>query len=491
MNFSLGLATTVILVASGPHASASLPVVSATTSTTTVAEHGTFEKTSSRNSLDCWRKTQRGDLTSTLGVTTNSYSGQYAAKLSVNNYVSGNAKVVQNYRDSECVRAARAGQSYVFSARTNLDTKAVVSAYRQDASGKWRWWEQSETIPQHKSWGTTSFQTKPAPDGTRAVAFAITILGEGHIILDNVTVEEHTNDSNVVNVSSTSALKSALSSAKPGDTIKLADGTYKGPFTLSRSGTKSAPIRIVGSRNATLKGQGTSSGYALHLDKANWIRLEGFRVREAKKGIVLDEASHNTLTNLDVGYAGEELILVRNYSSHNTISNNHIHHSGLVTKGYGEGVYIGLSRWSWSSASQSRTGGSEDKSDNNRIIGNLIEYTTAECVDIKEGTSNGLIANNRFRANAMSGANYADSWVDVQGNGYIIRDNTGSRDGGVLKDGYQTHVQLSGWGVRNTFTGNSGRVDASGYGIYIHKKIGNFVYKNSFTGAKSGTTNIP
>lgn len=490
MNFSLGLATTAILVTSGPHASAVLPVASAATSSTTVAEHGTFEKSSSRNSLDCWRKTQRGELTSTLGVTTNAYAGQYAAKLSVDSYVSGNAKIVQNYRDSSCVLSAKAGQSYIFSAHTILGTKAVVSAYRQDATGKWRWWQQSKTVDQHKSWGRTTFQTKPAPDGTQAVAFAITLLDNGQLTLDNVTVEAHHKDANVVNVSTTAALKSALSSAKPGDTIKLADGTYKGPFTLSRSGTKEAPIRIMGSRQVTLKGLGTSSGYVFHLDKANWVHLEGFRLRSGKKGVVLDEASHNTLTNLDVGYTGEELVLLRNYSSYNTISNNHIHHSGLVTKGFGEGVYIGLSRWNWNSTSQSRTGGAEDKSDNNRVIGNLIEYTTAECVDIKEGTSNGLVANNRFRANAMSGANYADSWVDVQGNGYIIRDNTGSRDGGVLKDGYQTHVQLSGWGVGNTFTGNTGRVDASGYGIYIHKKIGNFVYKNSFTGAKSGTTNM-
>jgi hypothetical protein len=54
--------------------------------------------------------------------------------------------------------------------------------------------------------------------------------------------------------------------------------------------------------------------------------------------------------------------LLRDYSRENVVSHNDIHDSGRVTPGYGEGVYLGLSRSNWS-APQSRTGGQPDTSD--------------------------------------------------------------------------------------------------------------------------------
>src|ERR1700760_1898156 len=86
------------------------------------------------------------------------------------------------------------------------------------------------------------------------------------------------------NVSSASALKQALASAHPGETIALAPGTYTRDFTARpsgtarpprgphpgaspprRSGTASAPITLCGSRGAVLAGQTTTEGYTFYL----------------------------------------------------------------------------------------------------------------------------------------------------------------------------------------------------------------------------------
>jgi len=61
---------------------------------------------------------------------------------------------------------------------------------------------------------------------------------------------------------------------------------------------------------------------------------------------------------------------------------------------------------------------------------NDISLTTAEAVDIKEGTTGGTLRKNRF---AGAGMTAADSWVDVKGNGWTIAENTGN--GGVV-DGF-------------------------------------------------------
>ena len=105
-------------------------------------------------------------------------------------------------------------------------------------------------------------------------------------------------------VASASQLTGALASARPGETITLAPGTYQGDFTASRSGTRSAPITLCGSRRAVLAGPDIRHGYVLYLDGASWWRLDGFTVRGGQKGIVTDHASHDLLYGLYVAGSG-------------------------------------------------------------------------------------------------------------------------------------------------------------------------------------------
>ena len=74
-----------------------------------------------------------------------------------------------------------------------------------------------------------------------------------------------------------------------------------------------------------------------------------------------------------------------------------------------------------------------DRSDRNVVKGNKIGQTTAEAVDIKEGTTGGVVEDNTFDGSALSGA---DSRVDVKGNNWLIKENTGTNS---TQDGFQTH----------------------------------------------------
>ena len=66
-------------------------------------------------------------------------------------------------------------------------------------------------------------------------------------------------------VSSAGELAKALTSAKPGDTIRLAPGTYHGSFVATAKGTANAPITLTGTADSVLS---NDSGYGLHLDGA-------------------------------------------------------------------------------------------------------------------------------------------------------------------------------------------------------------------------------
>jgi Chondroitinase B len=300
----------------------------------------------------------------------------------------------------------------------------------------------------------------------------------------------------VVNVSTATQLKTALLDAKPGDEINLADGVYKGRFVIASnvSGTAANPIMLRGSRNAILDAENTNTGYVLYL-QANYWRMKGITLTNGLKGLMADGANHNVIDSIKVHAIGEEAIHLRKFSSHNLIQQVELSNIGLKTPDYGEGVYIGSAKSNWSTY----TNGNADKCDSNKVINNKLgPGITAECIDIKEGTTGGLIKGNYFDATGITGANGGDSWMDVKGNNYLIEDNEGFNPGaGVFIDGYQTHVALQGWGNHNVFKNNKCIVNASGYGFKIQlsgsngTSTGNRVHtNNTVTGAAAGVSNI-
>jgi hypothetical protein len=297
-------------------------------------------------------------------------------------------------------------------------------------------------------------------------------------------------------VNSEIQLKEALSFARPGDSIILKDGTYTGEFIIpsSASGTAKRPIVLTGTKNAVLDGGDHSTGYVLHL-QANYWKIKGITVTNGLKGIVTDGASHNLIDNIFITKIGEEGIHFRKFSSHNTLQHSEITHVGLKTPGYGEAVYIGSAHSNWAKYSN----GEPDKCDSNKVINNKIgPYVAAECIDVKEGTTGGIISGNTFESQGITGANSADSWIDVKGNHYLIENNTGyNTPPSVLKDGYQVNCAYAGWGSYNEFKNNISHVNASGHGFNVRLKsskgeaVGNKVYTNNIVkDAASGVANI-
>jgi len=288
-----------------------------------------------------------------------------------------------------------------------------------------------------------------------------------------------------VEVSTAGELQRALDRAVKGQRIRLADGVYLGRFVLRRSGTASQRIALCGSRRAVLRGGTLKEGYVLHLDGADHWTLQGFSVTNGEKGIMADRASHNILQDIAVHHIGHEGIHLRSFSTGNLVQGNLVHDTGLRKAKYGEGVYVGSAHSSWCEHS----GCKPDRSDNNRILSNQIgPDVTAEGVDLKEGTSSGLVSGNDFIGRNMTGA---DSWVDVKGNAWTVQGNRGSLS---PQDGFQVHVEAPGWGRDNVITGNSGDLGADGeYGVRVDNdargtRVG---CDNRVSGAGKGLSNIP
>jgi hypothetical protein len=318
-----------------------------------------------------------------------------------------------------------------------------------------------------------------------------------------------------IQVATADQLKAALAAAEPGDVIQLAPGTYRGSFVTQKAGTAGNPITLTGPSTAVLVNDGPSGtapscpvptagwdpGYGLWLHNAPYWTIRGITVAESKKGIVLDNSHHVTIDGVTVRETDEEGVHFRRSSADGVIKNSTITDAGVVTKDYGEGVYIGSANSNWKCHGNS---GGVDRSDRVQVLDNRIgPNVSAEHIDVKEGTQGGLIRGNTFDGTGISGANSADSWVDVKGFGYRIENNTGTfASPGTFKNGYETHNPSTtpsfGNGCGNVWRDNTSDLGNVGeYAVYVPstskcKANPNVVHaSNTVSRAKKGLTNIP
>ncbi|MER6192948.1 right-handed parallel beta-helix repeat-containing protein [Streptomyces cyaneofuscatus] len=248
----------------------------------------------------------------------------------------------------------------------------------------------------------------------------------------------------VIDVSTAAQLKSALTTVSPGDTIRLADGTYTGNFKATRPGTSGARIILTGSSRAVLTAGG---GYGLHLNGASYWTVHGVTIKGGQKGIMADTANGVVIDSVTVHDLDMEGVHFRKSSRDGVLKNSRVYDTGQNGRGMGEGVYVGTAS------------DLSDRSDNAQILNNTIgPDVRGENVDIKEGTTGARIIGNTFDGNGLTGANYDDSWVDVKGNNVLVEGNRGSR---TTNNGYETHTQQSGWGCGTVFRNNTSNLSGA------------------------------
>lgn len=328
-----------------------------------------------------------------------------------------------------------------------------------------------------------------------------------------------TSPTRVVNVSSRSQLLTALTGMQWGDKIVLA-GTTASPVnygstslnteinTPSMSGfsvTNPPPgvwIYCAQPNGAIFDRGPTSGGYSMFLNRANYLQLENVKVTGGEKGIMAHRSNYCRIINCDIGNCGHEAVHFRIFSSYNVIDGCDIHDTGDTNPAIGEGVYFGQSESTWGTTyAGDSAGGQPDKSSYNTCRNCTIRRTTAECVDLKEGSEGHLIENNSFDGSALSGQNNADSLIDVKSNDCRIVGNTNVGTGAnqFFAYGYQTHILYAGYGQRNLFDGNTISMPSAstGFGIEIQltgsrgTATGNVVLSNNVkTGGSGALTNI-
>lgn len=240
----------------------------------------------------------------------------------------------------------------------------------------------------------------------------------------------------------------AVHTARPGDLIFMKDGKYSNvvrggkyrriDFTR-KNGNKWRPITLCGSSKAVVDAKG---GIGLRIHKSKYVNIVGITVKNALKGIRLEGAERCTLDSVTVTQTHSEAIHIQYGSHYNTVKNCRITNTGRRNKGVGEGIYLG------SSSKNTR---------NDKCIGNQILYNTigpgvtAEPIDVKENTRDGVVKGNILDGRDLCSCKHAVSLINVKGNGYLIEGNVGKN---AKQDFFKTSQTIRGEGRNNTFKKN-------------------------------------
>lgn len=309
-------------------------------------------------------------------------------------------------------------------------------------------------------------------------------------------------------------LQAAASIAIQGDVITLApDTVFAGKLTLAGlRGTAAHPIVIQGSSTSILdNGSPSNTGYPLYLDDCQYVHVKGLQVRNSQKGIMVDRSISCLIEDVEVSQIGHEGIHLRNETSYCIVRRAHVHHTGRTDARYGEGLYCGTAQSNWGAVQRipAEMRGYPDVCVGNQFIDCNIHNVTAECMDSKEGTYGCVLRGCTFDGTEIQGANFADSWVDIKGESWVIEGNTGNT---IMTNAFEVHeidnfdsrflspyvdgLGISHAGVRsgasNVFDNNTGNAaPATGYGFMVGLGVGNVVYSNnSVIGAATGVSDV-
>jgi hypothetical protein len=257
-----------------------------------------------------------------------------------------------------------------------------------------------------------------------------------------------------------SALKSAMSNAKPGDVIVL-NGVYNmggSGLTTSVDGTAGQRITVkAGPGGATLSGTvGSGSGIGCNND---YYTFQGLTIVGFQKSVRIDGASHGILDGLVCKNSGNESIKLKNSSQYWLVENCSVSDAGM------EGYYVGDADQNWE-------GGGVDRSGYVTFLNDTAFRTGNDGFDCKEGTQNVKIINCSvdWDGTVPGGNNEGNSGVydrctNMQVINLIAKNNGSAGD--VVRANRMTAVDGKTYGSGTEIYGVSG-VDMSGWFLYTN-----------------------
>jgi parallel beta-helix repeat protein len=242
-------------------------------------------------------------------------------------------------------------------------------------------------------------------------------------------------------------ISAAAARASAGVTVKVATGVYRERVVVGASGTEAKPIVFTALRGAHVLVTGQKNGFSIY--GQSWIRINGFTVTHTSEyGISVAHASHVTLSNNRVRYAGQQASGQAKY-----------------------GIRLGDTTRSL-------------------VIGNTVDHNTNAGIALVDGSSQNQVTRNESFGNAKQFERAAPGIRLYAASNNTVRRNVshGNEDSGIELDRSVGNLVCDNVSYRN---GDHG-IDVTG-GSSQTRVLANSIYANvtagiNVEGGSTGTT---
>jgi peptidoglycan/xylan/chitin deacetylase (PgdA/CDA1 family) len=163
------------------------PVVTAPPATNTNVVNGSLETggTASTDFPQCWFPGGWGTNSVTWTRTNDAHSGQWAERVNVTNYSSGDAKLLSQFDLGACTPSVNPGAAYTIDAWYKSDARAQFVVHYRNSSNTWLYWTASPWFDPAAGWTDAHWTTPAVPADAVGISFGLALVSNGTLTTDD------------------------------------------------------------------------------------------------------------------------------------------------------------------------------------------------------------------------------------------------------------------------------------------------------------------
>ncbi len=137
------------------------------------------------NIPQCWWGSSFGTNTPTFTTVTPGHTGATASKVTMTNYVSGDAKLLALFDESGCSPSVTPGATYSLRAFYMSTANTQFAIYTRNTVGVWSYWTSSPLFPPASIYTQADFTTPAIPVDITGISFGLNITANGELTTDD------------------------------------------------------------------------------------------------------------------------------------------------------------------------------------------------------------------------------------------------------------------------------------------------------------------
>jgi putative cell wall-binding protein/peptidoglycan/xylan/chitin deacetylase (PgdA/CDA1 family) len=144
------------------------------------------------NMPQCWWGSSFGSNTPLFETVTPGRTGATAAKVTVTNYVDGDAKLLALFDESGCSPSVTPGKTYSLRAFYQSTANTQFAIYTRNTLGTWTYWTSSPLYTPATIYTQAEYTTPPIPVDITGISFGLNITANGTLITDDYAMYDST-----------------------------------------------------------------------------------------------------------------------------------------------------------------------------------------------------------------------------------------------------------------------------------------------------------